>query len=285
MWCGFYVQDGDNFYSKLLNLKSGDGKDFFKKHSFVLGCAACRAAGKATECMHMYVTPQIDSRRIVCRRTAAQATTCPVPSTRRPRQRAGAGPSPLDSQRSPYLTLTAGLWTAFSIHRKGELPAWQSARKHKRIREMMSDQKQVSILTEQKPSAFRTKYQTMFALGQLLAHFAEALYPPDRTTETPEEEAEPAVFFGPPPPPPPPPVPPPGPPPFGPHPKWNEPDVYYVPAPPPGPPPGPPPELPVSDDDGLATIGEGAEQDEGDLGDTTAPPLPAASAANSATFL
>lgn len=78
--CISTIKDGDNFYSKLLNLKDAStGKDFFKKHTFVLGCAACRAAGKASECHHM----------------------------------------------------------------KGELPAWQSARKHKRIRAMMSDQKEL----------------------------------------------------------------------------------------------------------------------------------------------
>ena len=74
------AQDGDNFYSKLLNLKNkSTGKDFFKKFSFVLGCAACRAAGKAAECTH-------------------------------------------------------------NMH---DLPPWQSGRKHAKIREMMSDQKEL----------------------------------------------------------------------------------------------------------------------------------------------
>jgi hypothetical protein len=63
--CISTIKDGDNFYSKLLNLKDAStGKDFFKKFSFVLGCAACRAAGKASECTHnMHDLPPWQSGR------------------------------------------------------------------------------------------------------------------------------------------------------------------------------------------------------------------------------
>jgi len=63
--CISTIKDGDNFYSKLLNLKDqSTGKDFFKKFSFVLGCAACRAAGKASECTHnMHDLPPWQSGR------------------------------------------------------------------------------------------------------------------------------------------------------------------------------------------------------------------------------
>jgi len=63
--CISTIKDGDNFYSKLLNLKDAStGKDFFKKYTFVLGCAKCRAAGKASECTHnMHDLPPWQSGR------------------------------------------------------------------------------------------------------------------------------------------------------------------------------------------------------------------------------
>lgn len=63
--CISTIKDGDNFYSKLLNLKDqSTGKDFFKKYTFVLGCARCRALGKASECTHnMHDLPPWQSGR------------------------------------------------------------------------------------------------------------------------------------------------------------------------------------------------------------------------------